>query len=83
MILIPTPSHTEQLNNAAKAAELGIAKVITQEKLSTSSLLKAAQKMLQEKQFRRRAEQIQREILELSGLETAVKTITEIAEGGF
>lgn len=83
MILIPTPSHTEQLNNAAKAVELGIAKVVTQEKLSTLELLETIQKMLEEKQFQKRTEQIQRKALRLKGLETAVKTITKIAEGDF
>ncbi|MEA2089458.1 MAG: glycosyltransferase [Thermoproteota archaeon] len=83
MILIPTPSHTEQLNNAAKAVELGIAKVVAQEKLSALTLLEAVQKMLEGKQFQKRTEQIQREVLGLRGLETAVKIIMEIAEGDF
>lgn len=79
MILIPTPGQTEQLNNASKAVELGVAKVVTQEELSTGTLLEAVQKMLNEKRFQERTEQIRREVLGLNGLGTAIKTITEIA----
>ena len=39
MILIPTPSHTEQYNNSKKAEELGVAEIIEQEHLSKKILL--------------------------------------------
>ena len=80
MILVPTPSHTEQLNNARRAVQLGIAEMIEQEDLSKETLFKTIQKMLGDAQFRERAEHIQREVLKMNGVEAAVRTIMEAAE---
>jgi UDP-N-acetylglucosamine--N-acetylmuramyl-(pentapeptide) pyrophosphoryl-undecaprenol N-acetylglucosamine transferase len=77
LILVPTPSHTEQLNNAKRAVELGIAQMIEQKELNKEKLLKTIQKTLGNTQFRERVEQIQREVLKLNGVTVAVKTITE------
>ena len=77
LILVPTPSHTEQLNNAKRAVELGIAQMIEQKELNKERLLKTIQKTLGNTQFRERVEQIQREVLKLNGVTVAVKTITE------
>jgi len=82
LILVPTPSHTEQLNNAKSAVELGIAKMIEQENLNKQTLLATVRKILENSQFQERAKQIQKDALKLNGLETAVQTITETAEGG-
>jgi len=81
MILVPTPSHTEQLNNARQAEKLGVAKVIEQEELSKGKLLENVQQIL-ESEILERLKQIQREALEYNGLENAVKTIIETAEKG-
>jgi len=80
LILVPTPNHTEQLNNARVAAEMGVAKVIEQKNLNKQTLLEAVQKTLELDQFRERAEQIQRDVLKLNGMEIAIQTITEVAE---
>jgi UDP-N-acetylglucosamine--N-acetylmuramyl-(pentapeptide) pyrophosphoryl-undecaprenol N-acetylglucosamine transferase len=77
LILVPTPSHTEQLNNAKRAVELGIAQMIEQKELNKEKLLKTIQETLGNTQFRERVEQIQREVLKLNGVTVAVKTITE------
>jgi len=82
MILVPTPSHTEQLNNARKAVELGIAKMIEQQKFNGKIFLETVQEMLRNEHFRERAKQIQEEVLKLNGLEKAVQTIMEVTEGG-
>ncbi|KPV64679.1 MAG: undecaprenyldiphospho-muramoylpentapeptide beta-N- acetylglucosaminyltransferase [Candidatus Bathyarchaeota archaeon BA1] len=82
MILVPTPSHTEQLNNARKAAELGIAEVIEQDHLNKQTLLTAVRKFLGANQFQERIKQIQEDILKLNGLEAAIQTIMMVAEGG-
>ena len=81
MIIVPTPSHTEQLNNAKQAEKLGVAKVIEQEELSKEVLLKNVQQIL-ESEAPERLKQIQEEVLRYDGLENAVKTIIEIAEKG-
>jgi len=84
MILIPTPSHTEQLNNAEKAVELGVAEKIDQIKLNRQMLLSKVEKILGDEVMLKRVERIQKEVLKLNGLETAVQTILQVAEkGGF
>jgi UDP-N-acetylglucosamine--N-acetylmuramyl-(pentapeptide) pyrophosphoryl-undecaprenol N-acetylglucosamine transferase len=82
MILVPTPSHTEQLNNAKNAVELGIAKMIEQCDLNKNVLLATVGKILENSRFQERAEQIKEDVIKLNGLETAVQTIVDVAEGG-
>jgi UDP-N-acetylglucosamine--N-acetylmuramyl-(pentapeptide) pyrophosphoryl-undecaprenol N-acetylglucosamine transferase len=82
LILVPTPSHTEQLNNAEKAVQLGIAQMIEQKDLNKETLLETMQEMLRSTQFQERVEQIQREVLKLNGVEAAVQTIMEATEDG-
>ena len=79
LILVPTPSHTEQLNNAKKAVELGIAEIIQQEDLNKSLLLATGRKILETNKFQERAEQIQKEVMKWDGLETAAKIIVDAA----
>ena len=79
MILVPTPSHTEQLNNAKQAEELGVAKVIGQKKISKEKLVENVQQIL-ESEIPERLEQIQREVSEYNGLENVIKTIMETAK---
>ena len=79
MILVPTPSHTEQLNNAKQAEKLGVAKIIQQKELNKEKLLKKIQQTLESK-IPERLKQTQREVLKYNGLEKAVKTIIETAE---
>ncbi len=78
-ILVPTPSHTEQLNNAKKAVELGVAEIVQQEDLSKDVLLAAVKKILENSKFQERTEQIQKEVLKWDGLETAAKIIVDAA----
>jgi UDP-N-acetylglucosamine--N-acetylmuramyl-(pentapeptide) pyrophosphoryl-undecaprenol N-acetylglucosamine transferase len=82
LILVPTPSHTEQTNNAKRAVQLGIAEIIEQKDLTKETLLKGIRKMLGTSRFQERAEQIQRDILNLNGVEVAVKTILELTGNG-
>jgi len=79
MILIPTPSHTEQIVNAKQVADLGTAKIVQQDRLSREKLATAVRQVL-ESQIPQRLEEIQKEVLKYDGLEQAVKTITETAE---
>lgn len=79
MILVPTPSHTEQLSNAKHAENLGVAKTIQQEELSREKLLKNVQKLLESK-VSERLKEVQEETLKYDGLESAVETIIEMAK---
>jgi len=77
-ILVPTPSHTEQFNNAEKAVELGVTEIITQEDLNKQTLLSAVQKLLTNK-YQQNSQQLQTKIQDWNGLEIATKIITETA----
>ncbi len=79
LILVPTPSHTEQLNNARKAVELGVAEIIQQEDLNREVLVVAVRKILGNSNFQERTEQIRKEVMKWDGLETAAKIITDAA----
>ena len=79
LVLVPTPSHTEQLNNARKAVELGVAEIVQQADLSKDVLLAAVRKVLENHEFQERTEQIRKEVMKLDRLETAAKIITDAA----
>ncbi|NWF87228.1 hypothetical protein HXY32_05405 [Candidatus Bathyarchaeota archaeon] len=79
MILIPTPSHTEQIINARQAKNLGVAKVMPQEELSKEKLLEIVQQTF-ESNMHEIAEKIQQEALKHDGLENAVQAIFQMAE---
>ncbi len=76
MILVPTPSHTEQISNAKQAEDLGVAKIILQEKLNRDRLLKGIKQML-ESTVQERLKTVQKEVLKYDGLKKAVETIFE------
>jgi len=78
MILVPTPSHTEQLSNAKQAENLKIAKIIQQEELNKEKLLVSIEQLLQSKTHER-LEEVQNETLKHDGLENAVNTIIDMA----
>ncbi len=79
MIIVPTPSHTEQINNAKQVEAFGVAKVIEQEELSREKLLSSVRQTLKG-ETPERLRQIQQEVLRHDGLENAAKTIIETAE---
>ncbi len=79
MVLVPTPSHTEQLNNAKQAEKLGVAKVVEQRKLNKEKLLEKMQQIF-ENDIPKMLEYTQAEVLEYNGLENATRTIIEMAE---
>ena len=74
LILIPTPSQTEQFGNANRVAELGIAKIITQRSLNASRLISTLQEMFLGS-FIDRAHQIQKDTANYDAVDTMVKTI--------
>jgi UDP-N-acetylglucosamine--N-acetylmuramyl-(pentapeptide) pyrophosphoryl-undecaprenol N-acetylglucosamine transferase len=79
LILVPTPSHTEQFNNSKKAVELGVADIIQQEELSREALLSSVRKVLEKNRLQQRAEQLRQEISKWNGLEIAAKIISDAA----
>lgn len=79
MVLIPTPSHTEQLNNAYRVQEMGVAKMLEQHAVNKETLEAAIKEMLTEEDCRKKIEKIQTAVSGLNGLQTAVETIINVA----
>lgn len=78
MILIPTPGHTEQLSNAKQAENIGVAKIMLQDRLSKEKLLGKVKDVMQNDIFEKVAE-VRQEALKHDGLENAVRAVTEVA----
>jgi uncharacterized protein (TIGR00661 family) len=80
MILVPTPNHTEQINNARQARKIDVAKILKQEGLNKLNLLENIRQML-DGNMSNRLKQIQRDVLAFNGLQNAVDTVVECAQG--
>jgi UDP-N-acetylglucosamine--N-acetylmuramyl-(pentapeptide) pyrophosphoryl-undecaprenol N-acetylglucosamine transferase len=78
-ILIPTPNHTEQLNNALQAEKLDVGRFILQENLTKAKLLRTIEQTLKSA-IPRKLEEIKNETHKYDGLKNAVDVITEKAE---
>jgi UDP:flavonoid glycosyltransferase YjiC (YdhE family) len=79
VVIIPTPGHTEQLNNAMRAKKLGVANIINQKRISKQVLLEKIQQILTS-DTSTNVEKIQKAVLEHNGLENAVNKIIETAQ---
>lgn len=73
-ILIPTPSHTEQLVNAKKARDLGFSVVLEQDKITLDTLLESVEYALSDK-IRRRAEEFSLQTSEYDGVKIVLSEI--------
>ncbi|RLI05240.1 hypothetical protein DRO22_03020, partial [Candidatus Bathyarchaeota archaeon] len=65
---------------AYRLKELGVAEVLEQHDVNRESLLRTIRKMLDDEAYRKRMEEIHKEISQLNGLKTAVDTIMKVAE---
>ena len=81
MMLIPTPNHTEQYNNARKVKALGVAELLEQQHLTGENLLKTTEKMLNTNRYAEKTKEILEEVGKIDGLKTAVDIITQVAQG--
>jgi len=79
LVIIPTPNHTEQINNARRAEDLGVAKLLHQEELNLDSLLYCIEE-LQEEGYIRKVREISKDISRLDAVETVIDVITEFAK---
>jgi len=80
MILVPTPSHTEQLNNAKRVFELGISEALEQDTINKEVLIKSIDKMLTDQRYTKRIEEIKQAVSNLNGLNIAVQTVINVGK---
>jgi len=80
VVVIPTPSHTEQFGNALTASSLGFAKILKQEKLTFRNLLRCVDHLSNSEDLSRRTEEIQSEVAKLNGVDSILKIILNTNE---
>ncbi len=75
LVLIPTPSHTEQMNNAKRTRDLKLGKILDQRKLCYETLRLTVDEVLSEP-YRRRAEEVRREVVKYDAVKTMVEVLS-------
>jgi UDP:flavonoid glycosyltransferase YjiC (YdhE family) len=77
MVIIPIAA--DQYVNAARCADLGIARVIAPEERTPEAIWKAAMEVLQNPTYRQNAEKIRDEVRAMPGLDEAVRLFEQLA----
>ncbi len=77
LIVVPTPSQTEQLNNAKRAKELGVAKILHQKDLDAQQFTATVQGMFASEEYMKTAEALQADVAYLDATATMVHAITQ------
>jgi uncharacterized protein (TIGR00661 family) len=75
LVLIPTPSHTEQFNNAKRTETLKLGKTLDQRELCFEKLQNRIKEMLSDS-HRQRAVEVQREVSKYDAIKTMINTIS-------
>ena len=78
MVLLPTPSHTEQCNNAKRVKEFEAGEVLDQRYMTKEQFLKTVMKVLEEEEYKRKAEEISRFASKLNAIETIIEEIARL-----
>jgi UDP-N-acetylglucosamine--N-acetylmuramyl-(pentapeptide) pyrophosphoryl-undecaprenol N-acetylglucosamine transferase len=81
LVVVPTPSQTEQLNNAKRAMELGVAKVLHQKDLDRKQFTATIQEMFTLEGYVKTAEALQTDVSQLDATEAMVHAITRRGDG--
>jgi len=82
LLIIPIPDHPEQLSNARRASELGVATVLAADKLTTDLLGSTIDRMLNSPEYARRAAEIRDLTCGMKGLERVIAAVTELSQEG-
>jgi len=78
MLIIPMPSHTEQMLNALRVKKLGVAKVMLQEELSVEKASRALEALMED-EYLRSARAVWEVASGLDGAGEVVKSILRLA----
>jgi uncharacterized protein (TIGR00661 family) len=76
-IIIPTPNHTEQYANARRAKELGVAEALHQESLNLDRLVKLADDILANKEYKNNIKKIGSKV-SFNGVDNSINSIMKI-----
>ncbi|WP_287585379.1 glycosyltransferase [Candidatus Borrarchaeum sp.] len=81
MIIIPTPAHTEKMDNAQSIQKLGLGLVVSQSHLSRKLLLKAINILLNTPSFKNTANAIRKHALNFNAIQTIIEYIFSFYNG--
>jgi len=82
LLIIPIPDHPEQLSNARRASELGAATVLAADELTVDRLGSTIDRMLNSREYARRAAEIRDLTSGMKGLERVIAAVTELSQEG-
>jgi len=82
LLIIPIPDHPEQLSNACRASELGVATVLAADELTADLLGSKIDLMLKSPEYARRAAEIRDLICQMKGLDKVVEAATQLSQEG-
>ena len=80
LVIIPTPNHTEQINNAKRAEDLGVGKMLHQEELNLDNLLSCIEELLLDEVYVKNVREISKDISHIDAVKTAIDIITKYAQ---
>jgi len=75
MVLVPTPNHTEQMQNARRVEDMGLALVLEQSQITPGSLRSTIEQVAEDPGFAKRAQEAQRRIGGYDGISKALEAI--------
>ena len=78
MLILPIEDHPEQLGNARRAYELGVAEVLGTEQLMVEHLLSTINNILNSSKYAENASKVAELILEMKGTERVIATIQQL-----
>lgn len=81
LLIIPIPDHPEQLGNARRAFELGVAEILATDELSIPHLLPAIQNMLNSPKYARNAAEIGELSRRMGGTERVIAAVEQLSQG--
>jgi UDP:flavonoid glycosyltransferase YjiC (YdhE family) len=79
MILIPIPDHTEQYGNARRAASMGVAEILDQNRLSHNALGSAINEVLRNRAYPENSVKIKKAAESLRAIDAACNAIPALA----
>ncbi len=82
LLIIPIPDHPEQLSNARRASELGVATVLAADELTADLLGSTIDRMLNSPEYARHAAEIRDLTRGMNGLERIIAAVTELSQEG-
>jgi len=78
MVLVPTPNHTEQMQNARRVEEMGLAVVLEQGQITPRRLRSTVERVVDDARFAKRAQEAQIRIEGYEGISRAFEAVDRI-----